>query len=253
MIMSILNRQGIILGNIPFNKKSNITILGYGTVGKEIAKIFNAFDCNITIFDKNALILGDNNSYSFFSIHNEVELKESIKKSDIIVSAIGDKYKQCSNIFNEDYIKSIEKETLLFDFSINQGGIIKNVKETKQRDDISELYSINNLNNNLLYSGIGDILQFTNVSVSNYISNILAAYLFIIFDNRAEDSEYFNDSFIIKKGVINNNFEFIETKNQVIPDIQDPFDLMDSDISEGWKNMDDVNELLEANSNYEDK
>ena len=77
--------------------------------------------------------------------------------------------------------------------------------------------------------------------------------MFIIFDNRAEDSEYFNDSFIIKKGVINNNFEFIETKNQVIPDIQDPFDLMDSDISEGWKNMDDVNELLEANSNYEDK
>ena len=251
--MSILNRQGIILGNIPFNKKSNITILGYGTVGKEIANIFNKFECNITIFDKNALILGDNNSYSFFSIHNEKQFKESIKKSDIIVSAVGDKYKQCSNIFNEDCIKSIEKETLLFDFSINQGGIIKNAKETKQRDDISELYSINNLNNNLLYSGIGDILQFTNVSVSNYISNILAAYLFIIFDNKAEDSEYFDDSFIVKKGVINSNFEFIETNNQVIPDIQDPFDLMDSDISEGWKNMDDVNDLLEANSNYEDK
>lgn len=253
MIMSILNRQGIILGNIPFNKKSNITILGYGTVGREIASIFNKFECNITIFDKNALVLGDNNSYSFFSIHNEKQFKESIKKSDIIVSAIGDKYKQCSNIFNEDCIKSIEKETLLFDFSINQGGIIKNAKETKQRDDISELYSINNLNNNLLYSGIGDILQFTNVSVSNYISNILAAYLFIIFDNKAEDSEYFDDSFIVKKGVINSDFEFIEANNQVIPDIQDPFDLMDSDISEGWKNMDDVNDLLEANSNYEDK
>lgn len=253
MIMSILNRQGIILGSIPFNKKSNVTILGYGTIGKEISSIFSKFDCNITIFDKNALIVGDNNSYSFFSIHNDEQFKEAIKKSDIIVSAIGDRYKQCSTIFNEDYIKIIEKETLLFDFSINQGGIIKNAKETKQRVDISELYSINNLNNNLLYSGIGDILQFTNVSVSNYISNILAAYLFIIFDNKAQDSEYFDDSFIVKKGVINDKFEFIENKKQVIPDIQDPFDLMDSDISEGWKNMDDVNDLLEANSNYEDK
>lgn len=253
IMMSIINRQGIILGSIPFNKKSNVTILGYGTIGKEISNIFNKFDCNITIFDKNALILGDNSSYSFFSIHNEDQFKESIKKSDIIISAIGDRYKQCSTIFTEEYIKIIEKETLLFDFSINQGGIIKNTKETKQRDDISELYSINNLNNNLLYSGIGDILQFTNVSLSNYISNILAAYLFIIFDNKAEESEHFNDSLIVNKGIINNKFEFIENKKQIIPDIQDPFDLMDSDISEGWKNMDDVNDLLEANSNYEDK
>jgi alanine dehydrogenase len=251
MIMSILNRQGIILGNTPFNDKSRITIFGYGFIGKEIARLFKNFDCDITIFDKNSMILGDDNSYSFFSINNEEKLKESIEKSDIIISAIGNKFKPCKKIFKEEYINLIKKETLLFDFSINQGGIIEGAKETKQRDHISEFYTANKLNNNLLYSGVGDILQFTNLSLSNYISNILVFYLVFILENKAENLEFFENAFVIKKGFVNNDFEFIESKNQVIPDIEDPFDLMDTEVSEAWKNMDDVNELLEANSNYE--
>ena len=253
MIMSILNRQGIILGNIPFNTKSNVTILGYGSIGKEISTLFKNFNCNITVFDENTMILGDDQSYSFFSITNEEQLKKSIYESDIIVSAIGNKFKPCPKIFKDEYIISIDKETLLFDFSINQGGIIEDAKETKQRDHISELYSAHKLNKNLLYSGVGDILQYTNLSLSNYISNILVFYLIFILDNKAEELNFFDNSFVVKNGFINNKFEFIESPTKIIPDIEEPFDLMDSEVSEAWKNMDDVNDLLEANSNYEDK
>jgi alanine dehydrogenase len=249
LINSILNEQGIILGNTPFNNKLNVTILGYGKVGKEIASLFHKFDSNITIFDKRMEVLGDNPSYSFFSIHNENKLKECISNSNLIISAIGNNLSPCAKVLTRDYINLIDKTTLLFDFSINQGGIIEDPTEIKYRSNVSELYNVDYLNRNLLYSGISDILSVANISVSNYISNVLVMYLAMILEEKT-NLPFFDSAFIVKNGVINENINFLENDEEAIPNIEDPFDLMDEEITESWRKMDDVNELLEGAKDY---
>jgi len=249
LINSILNEQGIIIGNTPFNDKLNVTILGYGKVGKEIAKLFSKFDINITIFDKKTDLLGDNSLYSFFSIHNENKLKKCLSESTLIISSVGNAFKPSPKIINRDHINSIIQKTLLFDFSINQGGIIEDPTEIKYRSNVSELYTVDNLNRNFLYSGISDILGVANISVSNYISNVLVMYLAFLLEDQG-DLSFFEDAFIVKNGNINPNITFLENKNEAIPKIEDPFDLMDDEITESWRRMDDVNELLENAKDY---
>lgn len=249
LINSILNEQGVILGNIPFNQKLNITIIGYGTIGKEISNIFNKFYTNITVFDQKMDILGDNSNFSFFSIHNEIKLKESIENSDLIVSAIGNNLSPCAKIITKEHIKNMRNKTLLFDFSINQGGIIEDPIETKYRSNIPELYNIDKINRNFLYSGISEILSTSNISVSNYISNALVLYLSMILEGKS-DLRFFENAFLVKEGSINEKITFLENNEDIIPNIEDPFDLMDEEITESWRRMDDVNELLDEAKDY---
>lgn len=252
MITSILNRRGIILGNVPFSDRTKVSILGYGNVGKEISSLFHKFDCDITVFEQNTALLGDNNNYSFFSINNEEKFNQMLKESTIIISAIGNKFKPCSQIIKEEHLKSIDKETLIFDFSINQGGAIEKATETIHCDNISELFHYHKTNKNVLYSGIGDILSYTSLSVSNYISNALVFYLIYILEDKANSLDFFENAFVVNKGNINDKIEFLEESKTIIPDIENPFDLMGADVTQTMKNIDDVNELLEENSNYED-
>ncbi len=152
-------RRDFYIGNDLFNK--NIGILGFGRIGKKIAKYAKAFGMRVKVFDKNKKNIKKN------------MLAQSIKDlfliSNIVVIAIN--YEESNkNLINQENLKYLRKDSYLINIArgeiINEKHLLQFLKRKKIKGaalDVLEdenninfkknkLIAFSNKNNNLIIS-----------------------------------------------------------------------------------------------------
>ena len=117
-------RRDFYIGNDLFNK--NIGILGFGRIGKKIAKYAKAFGMRVKVFDKNKKNIKKN------------MLAQSIKDlfliSNIVVIAIN--YEESNkNLINQENLKYLRKDSYLINIArgeiINEEHLLQFLKRKK--------------------------------------------------------------------------------------------------------------------------
>lgn len=239
-----INGSGNILDNIPFTEKTNVTILGHGYIGKEIAKIFSKKNCAVSIFDKNVNAFNNMDDIGASCFHvNDSRLENTILNSEIIISTISNPLHPTQQFISTDFVKKIKNNSLIFDLSINNGGTFETSKETTMNNPVFMF-------NNVMHCCPSDILQKTGKTFSDYIGNSILSYILLLAEGYS-DMPCFSNAKIINKGTILSDISFIKTKDSKVLRITDPFDLMDSEVSQTWKYADDLNNLLDEIDDYD--
>lgn len=235
---------GKIIDNLPFTNKTNVTILGYGNIGKELSKIFSNKNCVVSVFDKDIAVFDsvDDLNISCFNI-NDSRLEDCIINSDIIISAISNGFTPTKQFITKEFIQKLKKNSLIFDLSINQGGTFESSKETTMNNPIF-MYK------DVMHCCPSDILITTGKPFSDYISNCILKYVILLAEGYSGIS-CFDDATLVDKGTIKREISFLEGDDADIGIVTDPFDLMDSEISQTWKYADDINDILAEIDDYE--
>lgn len=251
IINLLLNRKGFITGNYLFNKKLTVTILGYGNIGKLLSNFFLQLNYDVYVFENENFDYStiDKRIISNFS-SNKNKLQESINNSDIIISTIFNNYEITPKIIDKKMIEKINKKSIIFDFTINQGGTFEGISRTQFEDTFNKLYNTSPYNKNVLQIAIEDITKFSGSDFSYSISNLIYPFLIDIIENKSylNKNKKIEDSIIILKGDIR-ELDYID-----IEDTSEDSNLVDpSDFIPNINTKNDnLNNLLSSASSYEE-
>ncbi len=251
IINLLLNRKGLITGNYLFGKKMNVTILGYGNIGKQLSHLFLQLNYQVNVFEKenfNYTQIDNKININFSS--NKNKLNEAILDSDIVISTIFNDYEICNKIIDKNIIEKINKKSIFFDFTINQGGSFEGITRTQFEDTFNQLYSLSPYNKNVMQIAINDLLKFSGVELSNSISNVIYPFLIEIIESKNQLSKNKNieDSIIIYKGDIR-ELDYIDLEDLIPEDNTiDPSDFIPNI---NTKN-DNLNNLLSNATSYDE-
>lgn len=251
IINLLLNRKGLITGNYLFGKKMNVTILGYGNIGKQLSNLFLQLNYQVNIFEKenfNYTQIDNRINMNFSS--NKNKLNEAILDSDIVISTIFNDYEICNKIIDKNIIEKINKKSIFFDFTINQGGSFEGITRTQFEDTFNQLYSLSPYNKNVMQIAINDLLKFSGVELSNSISNVIYPFLIEIIESKNQLSKNKNieDSIIIYKGDIR-ELDYIDSED--LPQEDNTIDPSDFIPNINTKN-DNLNNLLSNATSYDE-
>jgi len=97
---------------------SNVLVLGFGRVGKILARMIEGIGANVTCEARKNSDIAWIKAYGYNAL-NLTELSENLDKYDIIINTIP------FVILNENNLKKVKKECLLIDLASNPGGIDK--------------------------------------------------------------------------------------------------------------------------------
>lgn len=95
---------------------SNVMILGFGRIGKLLAKMLNGLGANVFVEARNYADLAWIKSYGFKSLHLN-EIKDYLPKMDLVFNTIP------SMILIKENLLELKKETLVIDLASKPGGV----------------------------------------------------------------------------------------------------------------------------------
>ena len=124
--------KGVLVSSISDKKKSKVTVIGCGEVGKSaISKAIN-LGANVTAIDLNENVLEDLKECYGDTINilkgDTYESKNAIISSDLIIGSVLIPGKKPPVVISNEDISKMEKGTVIIDVAIDQGGCIENVK-----------------------------------------------------------------------------------------------------------------------------
>lgn len=231
---------GSLVESLPFNEKTVISIIGYGSLGKKISESFVGKNCIVNVFDKELNKLGDMSQRINYSSVYDKNFNSLISKSDIVYATSYDRKKHIKPFIKKEVVENMKKKSIIFDLTMNNGGTFETSKKTNNKDPFY-VYK------NVIHCCPDDILENIPKNYSSYLSNYLFNYIYKIIEDGFKNKN-FRNSVIVYNGKVAKDIDFIE-EDIDYSCITDPFDLMDTDISSSWK-ADDINEYLDDVDDY---
>lgn len=126
--------RGILLGGVAGVKPAKVLIIGGGVVGTEAAKMAAGLGANVTIMDLNLdrlRYLDDVMPQNVFTMmSNEYNIREMIKKVDLIIGAVLIPGAKAPKLITRDMLKEMNPGTVLVDVAVDQGGCIETCTPT---------------------------------------------------------------------------------------------------------------------------
>ena len=129
-----LGGMGKLLGGVPGVLPANVLVLGGGIVGTQAAKMAAGMGANVTIMDISLKRLRELDDIMPANVNtmmsNEYNIREMIKKSDLIVGAVLIPGAKAPHLITRDMLKDMQPGTVLVDVAVDQGGCIETCKPT---------------------------------------------------------------------------------------------------------------------------
>jgi len=126
--------RGILLGGVPGVAPGNVLILGGGVVGTQSAKMAAGLGARVTIMDidlPRLRYLEDTMPLNVTTVYsNELNIREYIKHSDLIVGAVLITGAKAPKLITRDMLKDMQPGTVLVDVAVDQGGCIETCTPT---------------------------------------------------------------------------------------------------------------------------
>lgn len=117
-----LTAEGLIakiISDTPFSLKGkNITLIGFGKCGMNIARLLKFFDCNVSVYDhtKNNLARAVSFGYTTFTLE---EMSSALKNADILINTVP------KSVLEKEALASIKTNCFIYDISSFPYGIQK--------------------------------------------------------------------------------------------------------------------------------
>lgn len=124
--------RGVLLGGIPGVRRSNVTIIGGGTVGEHAAKLALGLGANVTVLDLNThrlaqleQILGDGIQTL---MSNEMNIHNAVIESDVVIGSVLIPGRRAPILVKEETIKQMQPGSVVIDIAVDQGGNFETTK-----------------------------------------------------------------------------------------------------------------------------
>jgi len=131
--------KGILLSGAEGVEEGRVVILGGGTVGYNAAKIAYSIGADVTILEINKekmKFLKKEFPEAKLLYSNEKNIKNSIKKADLIIGAVLIPGRKPPVLIKREDLKLIEEGTVFVDVSIDEGGVSETSHPTTHKDPI---------------------------------------------------------------------------------------------------------------------
>ncbi|MCM8808548.1 MAG: alanine dehydrogenase [Candidatus Omnitrophica bacterium] len=131
--------KGILLSGAEGVKCGKVVILGGGNVGYNAAKIADSIGAEVTILEINEVrmkFLKKVLPKVKILYSNEKNIKDSIKKADLIIGAVLIPGRRPPKLIKKEDLKIIEEGTVMIDVSIDEGGVFETSHPTTHKQPI---------------------------------------------------------------------------------------------------------------------
>ena len=132
------NGKGLLLSSISGDRKSKVTVIGCGEVGRaaihksiKVGALVTAVDLNEQILDELKNKYGDDITTV---IGETSEAVNAIRNADLVVGAVLLPGRKPPIVISEEDINKMEQGTVVIDVAIDQGGCVENVKPNTHSD-----------------------------------------------------------------------------------------------------------------------
>lgn len=146
--------KGLLLGGVPGVRRGRVTIVGAGAVGLNAAKMAMGLGARVTVLDidqKKLAHLDDlyGNQLTVLASNPE-NIAEEVRKSDLVVGAVLVTGAKAPKLITEEMLRSMERDSVVVDVAIDQGGCVENIKKTTHSEPTYKhcgvnLYAVTNM------------------------------------------------------------------------------------------------------------
>lgn len=138
--------SGVLLGGVTGTKRGEVVILGGGIVGLNACKMAVGLGANVTVIARSAKTLGyfdDLFSSKVTTLYsNEANIKESIKKADVVIGAVLIPGATAPKLVSFEDLKTMKKGSVIVDVAIDQGGCFETSRATYHDNPTYEVEGI---------------------------------------------------------------------------------------------------------------
>lgn len=166
--------KGILLGGIAGQPPTKVLILGAGTVGEAAAKSALALGASVQVFDDNIFRLSrlqkDLGNKIYTSVIDPINLAKNISRSHVVIGALKPKNGKTPCVVTEDMVRSMKKDSVIIDVSIDNGGCFETSKVTNHNEPIF-------IKHGVIHYCVPNIASNVSRTASYALSNILSPIL----------------------------------------------------------------------------
>ena len=149
-------------------------ILGVGTVGEAAAKSALALGASVQVFDDNIFRLSrlqkDLGNKIYTSVIDPINLAKNIARSHVVIGALKPKNGKTPCVVTEDMVRSMKKDSVIIDVSIDNGGCFETSQVTNHDEPIFTKHGV-------IHYCVPNIASNVSRTASYALSNILSPIL----------------------------------------------------------------------------
>ena len=139
--------SGVLLSGVPGVQPGKVIIIGAGVVGFNAAQIAIGMGADVSIFDVDSkkLVKIDRIFGTSIKTHysNPTKLSQEVPKADLLITGVLVHSKVAPKIITEDMVKSMKKNSVIVDVSIDQGGNVETIDRiTTHQEPVFEKHGI---------------------------------------------------------------------------------------------------------------
>lgn len=169
--------KGLLLGGVPGVKRGRVTIIGGGVVGVNSAKMAIGLGAQVTILDvssRRMAYLDDIFGSSVTTLMSNPEnIARAVAESDLVVGAVLITGAKAPRLVTREMVRSMEKDSVIADVAIDQGGCIETIRPTTHDDPVF-------IDENVLHYGVTNIPGDVPMTSTYALTNVTLRYAYDI-------------------------------------------------------------------------
>jgi alanine dehydrogenase len=171
--------KGILLGGIPGVPPATIIILGSGIVGRNATMSFISLGCQVIVLDINVdrlrKIEAITNKRVITATATPHNISKMVQFADVLIGCIYIHGAKSPLLVSKDMVKTMKPQSLIIDFSIDQGGCIETSRPTTITDPVIDIH-------NVIHYCVPNVLSMVSRTATSALTNALLPYLIEIGD-----------------------------------------------------------------------
>ncbi len=175
-----ISGRGILLSGLASVPPATVVIIGGGAVGVNAARAFLGMGAEVMVLDRNInklRVIEDRfNGRVTTMFANRYNLNRVVKFADVLVGAVMVPGQRAPIIITRDMVKTMQKGSVIIDYSIDEGGCVETSRPTTLRDPIF-------VADGVIHHCVPNITSAVARTASYAISNAALPYLKAVAEN----------------------------------------------------------------------
>lgn len=169
--------KGLMLGGVPGVRRGRVAVIGGGVVGVNAAKMAIGLGARVTILDIDAQRLAWLDDLFGVEINtlmsNADNIEQAVIESDLVVGAVLLAGAKAPVLVSRELVGKMEKNSVIVDVAIDQGGCIETIKPTTHDDPVF-------LDEGILHYGVTNIPGDVPMTSTYALTNVTLKYARIL-------------------------------------------------------------------------
>ena len=171
--------RGLLVGGVPGVERTEVVVIGAGTVGLNAARTAVGLCADVTVLDIDVERL--RRVEAAFSgrvttlISNSYNVSHAVKKADILIGAVHIAGKRTPTIVTEDMVKTMKPASIILDVAVDQGGCVETTRPTTHSEPVYILHDV-------LHYGVTNIPGAVPRSATFALTSATLSYIEVLAD-----------------------------------------------------------------------